>query len=124
MITYVLAALIALIHVYIFILESIVWRRARTRKLFGMSEEDSRIAQPFAFNQGFYNLFLSLAILTGGLMIFVWDRPLEGRILMDYGTASVLGAGLVLFFSAPKMRQAAFIQAGPALLYFSLRFFL
>ena len=115
-----IAALIALIHVYVFFLESILWLKPKTMRLFAVTAEEARINKVFAFNQGFYNLFLAIAILCGLLAIHVLGRE-EGRVLTDYGVASVGGAGLVLFFSAPRSRRAAYIQAVPALCYFLLR---
>ena len=50
----VFAALAALVHVYIFVLESVRWRHPATRKVFGTSEETAAITAPLAHNQGFY----------------------------------------------------------------------
>ncbi|HYW84889.1 MAG TPA: DUF1304 domain-containing protein, partial [Spirochaetia bacterium] len=63
----VLILLPALIHIYIFVLESLLWGRTRTNKVFAISEEDARVTKPMAFNQGVYNLMLAAAIIVGFL---------------------------------------------------------
>jgi putative membrane protein len=115
------AALIALLHIYFFYLESIAWGKPATNKLFRVSDGDAKVLQGMAFNQGFYNLFLAIAIQIG-LGLRFSQRALEGNLLIGYGAASVLGAGFVLFLSGPAYRRSALIQALPALGY--LGFFL
>ena len=53
-----------MLHVYIFVLESLQWTAPRTRATFGTTLEEAEATKLLAFNQGFYNLFL--AIVTGG----------------------------------------------------------
>lgn len=107
------AGAIALIHVYVFALESLLWKKPWVAKAFKMSPADSKANTTFAFNQGFYNLFLSIAIVAG---VVFGERP-----LVDYGVLSVFGAGLVLFISQRKLWRPALIQMGPAVIYFALR---
>ena len=60
------AAVAALIHIYIFYLESIAWESERARAAFGTgSVEEARTTKFMAFNQGFYNLFLALLAIVG-----------------------------------------------------------
>ena len=62
----VLAGLAALVHVYIFYLESIVWTSDKARAIFGTgSREQAEVMKDLAFNQGFYNLFLALVTAIG-----------------------------------------------------------
>src|SRR5688572_547707 len=61
----VFAVLAALLHVYIFVLESFRWTEPSTRKTFGVSEQDAAVLAPMAYNQGFYNLFLAIITLVG-----------------------------------------------------------
>ena len=56
--------LAALVHVYIFVLESVVFRRSGHR-VFGLREQDVPAARDWAYNQGFYNLFLAIGALLG-----------------------------------------------------------
>jgi len=54
------------IHIGIFLLESVLWRPRRTWRSFEVrSEEDAEIARPWALNQGFYNLFLAIGAIAG-----------------------------------------------------------
>lgn len=116
----IVALLIALIHVYVFALESLLWGKPKTNKLFRVSETQAAANRDFAFNQGFYNLFLAIAIFAGlGLIHARGD--LGGRWLVDYGVLSVFGAGVVLFCTGGGRTRPAIIQAGPAVIYFVLR---
>ena len=110
-----IALFTAVIHAYIFILESFLWTRPKTRKVFGMSETQAETTKGLAYNQGFYNLFLSIAIFYGLAM----GQP--GILLVNYAMASVGAAGLVLWISNPRLKRSAAIQLVPAILYFTLR---
>jgi len=116
----IIASLVAIIHVYIFYLESVAWGRPQTNKNFRVSAEEAKACGVFAFNQGFYNLFLSIAI-AAGLLCLRLGYAGEGRALIDYAVASVLGAGTVLLTSAPHLKRAAAAQIAPALIYLLLR---
>ena len=54
------AGLAAVLHVYIFVLESLQWTAPRTRATFGTTLEEAEATKLLAFNQGFYNLFLEI----------------------------------------------------------------
>ena len=55
-------------HVYIFWLEALAFETSRP-KAFGVSAEEAAIMKPWAYNQGFYNLFLAIGTAAGiGLM--------------------------------------------------------
>jgi len=114
------AGLVGLIHIYIFRMESFAWGRPRTNRTFAVTVSEAQVLKTMAFNQGFYNLFLALAIFAG----FIWSRlghKAEGQVLIDYGCLSVFGAAAVLMGSSPKLWRAALIQGGPAALYGILR---
>ncbi len=58
--------LAVIIHVYVFMLESVTWRSPKTWKTFGLpSQEHAEMIRPMAFSQGFYNLFIALGAGTG-----------------------------------------------------------
>lgn len=62
----VLATLAALIHVWFFVMESVWFEQERVWRRFGLtSPEDAAIVRSFAFNQGFYNLFLAVGVGLG-----------------------------------------------------------
>lgn len=118
-----LAALTCLIHVYVFRLESLTWTTPSTRKIFNTTAEQAEHSRLLAFNQGFYNLFFSIAILAGWIVIAGFHRGVEGRTMIDVAMASAFGAGLVLLGSAgKKMWRPVLLQSGPPLLYFLARF--
>lgn len=105
----VFAVLAALLHVYIFVMESLTWTSARTRAAFGTTEEEAETTKLLAFNQGFYNLFLAIvtaigvaAVLTGGTAV--------GAALVFAGVGSMLAAAVVLLASAPDKARAAVTQ--------------
>jgi putative membrane protein len=113
MITVIFASIAALIHVYIFGLESLMWGRPKTNRTFGMTPEAAESNRLFAFNQGFYNLFLAIAAISG--LVIGINVPM-GKTLVMYSLASMVGAALVLIYSNPKLKRPALIQGVPPLL--------
>jgi putative membrane protein len=115
----VLAALAALVHVYIFVLESVRWEDPATRRVFGTTEEIAALTQPLAYNQGFYNLFL--AIVTAAGVALVGSHREAAVALLCAGTGSMLAAALVLITSDRSKARAAVVQGlFPALSLLSL----
>ncbi|HEY5981303.1 MAG TPA: DUF1304 domain-containing protein [Microlunatus sp.] len=106
----VLAGLAALVHVYIFYLESIVWTGARARAVFGTgTREQAEVMKDLAFNQGFYNLFLALVTAIGIVATAVgWTTV--GLTMVFVGTGSMVAAGVVLLLSSPSKAAAALKQ--------------
>lgn len=116
------ALLAALLHFKFFVLESLIWGSPLANKVFKLKPEvaTSEAVRTFAFNMGFYNLFLSLGTVWA-LFLHHHQRP-EGVTLLTFCSASMVGAGLVLFLSGGRRRLlAALVQSGPpALCLFSL----
>ncbi|MGG7101242.1 DUF1304 domain-containing protein [Rhodococcus sp. 24CO] len=107
---YIFAALAAVVHVYIFVLESILWTAPKTRATFGVkSEEEALTTKPLAFNQGFYNLFLAIVSVIG-IVIAATGSASVGIALVLAGTGSMVAAGLVLILSSPDKARAAVVQ--------------
>lgn len=105
----VFAALAALLHVYIFVMESLTWTSPRTRATFGTTPEEAETTRLLAFNQGFYNLFL--AIVTGiGVAAMGTGHGLVGATLVFVGVGSMAAAAVVLLLSAPDKARAAITQ--------------
>ncbi|GAA1912421.1 DUF1304 domain-containing protein [Nocardioides hwasunensis] len=104
----VLAALAALLHVYIWVLESYRWTEPATRKTFGISEADAEITRPLAYNQGFYNLFLAIVTAVG--LLLLGGNHDVGTALALAGTASMLAAALVLVTHDRSKARAAVTQ--------------
>ena len=115
-----LAGFSAVLHIYIFFMESILWGSDRVNKKFGVDAAKAEITRQFAFNQGFYNLFLSVAIILGLFLMHSQGNP-QGQTLMDYAMFSIFGAGAVLLASNPAMWIPATAQALPPLIYGILR---
>jgi putative membrane protein len=105
----VLAVLAALLHVFIFYLESIAWVSERARKTFGTSLEEAQATKQMAFNQGFYNLFLA-ALVFGGVATYAAGAAAVGLTLVLAGVGSMLAAAVVLLSSSPDHRAAAMKQ--------------
>ncbi|HVK35177.1 MAG TPA: DUF1304 domain-containing protein [Microlunatus sp.] len=112
----VLAGLAALVHVYIFWLESIAWTSARARATFGTgSREQAEPLKELAFNQGFYNLFLAI-VTAAGIVATTVGASTVGLTMVFVGTGSMVAAGLVLLLSSPAKAAAALKQLGIPLL--------
>lgn len=105
----VFAALAALLHVYIFTMESLTWTSKRTRAAFGTTAEEAETTKLLAFNQGFYNLFL--AIVTGvGIAAVALGHNAVGVALTFAGVGSMAAAAGVLLASSPDKARAALTQ--------------
>ncbi|WP_458352032.1 DUF1304 domain-containing protein [Pacificispira sp. HM-600] len=111
----VFAGLAALIHVYIFVLESIIWTTPRARATFGTTPEQARQTRELAFNQGFYNLFLAIATGLGIILVAAGNLSV-GATLVLVGTGSMLAASLVLVLSSPAKARAAAVQGATPLI--------
>lgn len=106
----ILAALAAALHVFIFYLEVFAWEGALARKIFGsQSDEELRITAFYAYNQGVYNL--ALAVIAGvGAVLMCAGSTSVGAALALAGTGSMLFAALALGLKSPKHRGAAVKQ--------------
>ena len=105
----VLAGTAALIHVYIFYLESFAWTRKSTRATFGMTAEQAEATRPMALNQGYYNLFLAIVTVVG-IVLTATGSTAAGAALVLAGAGSMAAAALVLVISDPTKRGAALKQ--------------
>ena len=107
------ALLAAALHVFIFCMESLWFMRPSVHKRFGAATTaDAEARRLFAFNQGFYNLFLAIGIFAGLALLHIGGNITVGRTLVLFSCACMVGAGVVLFFSARRqMLRAAVIQA-------------
>ena len=65
MIANVLVALVALIHLYIVVLEMFLWDKPYGRKVFGNTAEFAAASKVLAANQGLYNGFLAAGLIWG-----------------------------------------------------------
>jgi putative membrane protein len=111
------AALVAgLIHAWFFVLESLWFMRPTVWRRFGIdSDDEARIVRSFAYNQGFYNLFLAAGVAIGFALVAVGD-PISGRAIMLFACGSMIAAGIVLYLHNPALPRAAAIQVVPPLI--------
>ncbi len=102
----VFVALIALLHVYILVLEMFLWATPRGRRAFGTTQEFAEQSKVLAANQGLYNGFLAAGL--------VWGLTLgpAGYSVKLFFLGCVFVAGLYGGFTAT--RKILFIQAIPA----------
>ncbi|MET4702681.1 DUF1304 domain-containing protein [Frigoribacterium sp. UYMn621] len=102
----------ALLHVYIFTLESVNWTKPATWRIFGIrSQADADTIKPMAFNQGFYNLFLAVEVGLGVAVLAV-SLPVAITLIV-VGAGSMVLAALVLLLSSKTTRRSALIQGVP-----------
>lgn len=104
----ILIALIALLHVYFVLLETVLFK-TRGRRVFGLSAEKAEIMAPAMSNQGCYNGFLVAALVIGLL------HPDHHIALLFnvYGLTCIIVAGI--WGAVTVKRTILYIQALPAL---------
>ena len=101
-----LALLVAMIHVYIMVLEMVFWDTPRGHRVFRTTQEFATASKVMAFNQGLYNGFLAAGVLIGLAM---------GNIALTvFSLVCVVVAGAVGF--ATGVKSAFYFQAIPATL--------
>jgi len=106
-----LAGIAALLHVYIWTMESITWKQPATWKRFGLeSQTDADTTAPMAYNQGYYNLFLAVIAIIGIVLVVVADRDDAGWALLIAACGSMAAASLVLLSTGAGYARAAATQ--------------
>ena len=112
----VFVGLAALVHVYIFYLESIAWSKPKTWKAFGLrSQSDADVVKPMAYNQGYYNAFLALGAIAG-IVLIAAGLVQSGIALAIFAALSMVLAATVLITSNAKLARAAVLQGGAPLI--------
>lgn len=120
----VVVALAALLHVYIFVLESVRWMQPSTWRIFNVRDrEQAEILRPMAYNQGFYNLFLAIGAVAGLVLYFDGNLPNVARALVLFSTASMAAAAIVLTTTGPGYLRPALVQGTLPLIGFVLFLF-
>ncbi|MBN9108136.1 MAG: DUF1304 domain-containing protein [Pseudonocardia sp.] len=103
----VVVALVALLHLYILVLEMFLWRTPRARAAFGTTPEFADATATLAANQGLYNGFLAAGLIWS--LIAGGDL---GHAVALFFLACVLVAGL--YGGLTASRRILFVQAAPA----------
>lgn len=106
----VLVGLVALIHVYILVLEMFLWDTPKGRKVFNTTPEFAAQSKVLAANQGLYNGFLGAGLIWS-LLLGVGSGA-AGRPVALFFLGCVLVAGL--YGAATSSRKILFVQALPA----------
>ena len=114
--------LTAILHILFFKLESIDFMKPKTLRRFGLNSTSGAFVKTWAFNHGFYNLFLALGLLYSMFLINTGQIE-SGKVLANFILLLIVGAGVILAISAPKKYVAAITQAVPALLGILFIFF-
>ena len=108
-----LIALIALLHAYFVLLETVLFK-TRGRRVFGLSAEKAEIMAPAMSNQGCYNGFLVAALLLG----LLHPDPAIARAFAVFGLVCVAVAGV--WGAVTVKRSILYIQALPAVVALAL----
>lgn len=106
----------AIVHVYIFYLESVAWSKPKTWKAFGLrTQAEADTVKPMAYNQGYYNAFLALGAIAG-IVLIATGLAQSGIALALFAALSMVLAATVLITSSPKLARAALLQGGAPLI--------
>jgi putative membrane protein len=101
---------VALIHIYILILEMFLWDKPAGLRTFGLSKEFAAASKTLAANQGLYNGFLAAGLL--------WGLSAGDIRVQIFFLGCVLIAGVYGALTAAK--KILFVQALPALIALTL----
>ena len=114
-VTQIFAIVAGLFHVVAFVMESLLFRRPQVQRvMLGRTNVEPGVFL-WAFNQGFYNLFVAAGAI-GGVIAYHADQAVAGRAVTLYACAFMAAAGVVLFVSDRRLWRGALGQAGPPLI--------
>lgn len=102
----IVVALVALLHVYILILEMFLWDKPAGLRAFNQTQERASATKVLAANQGLYNGFLAAGLFWG------LSLGTDGTDVKVFFLLCILIAGIYGAITANK--KILFIQAFPA----------
>jgi putative membrane protein len=102
----VVVGLVALVHVYILVLEMFLWETPTGLRVFGQTKEAAAASKVLAANQGLYNGFLAAGLMWG------LSLGADGTDVKVFFLACVLIAGV--YGALTANRRILFVQAIPA----------
>ena len=102
----IVVGLVALLHVYILVLEMFLWEKPAGLRAFGQTAESAAASKVLAANQGLYNGFLAAGLFWG------LSLGAAGTGVKVFFLLCVLVAGL--YGAATASRKILFVQAVPA----------
>ena len=99
---------VALIHIYIMVLEMFLWTKPAGLRAFRLTPEKAEASRVLAMNQGLYNGFLAAGLL--------WSLVAshDGFLIAVFFLACVFVAGV--FGAITANRKILYVQALPALI--------
>jgi putative membrane protein len=100
------SGVVALIHLYILVLEMFLWDRPQGMKAFGTTPELAAQTKVLAANQGLYNGFLAAGLIWG-----IWLSEAGDPVKLFF-LLCVVAAGL--YGAATVSRKILFVQTIPA----------
>ncbi len=103
-----LALLIGALHVYILIMEMMLWETPRVMRVFGITPEFAAQTKTLAANQGLYNGFLAAGLFWG-----IWQGT-DGRGVLAFFLICVVVAGV--YGGVTVSKRIFMVQALPAIL--------
>lgn len=104
-----LTALVALLHVWFFVLEIFLWNTPYGRRAFGLTPEFAAASRKLAMNQGLYNGFLAAGLIWG-----LGAGGEVGSAVRVFFLGCVVVAGV--FGAATANRKILYVQALPAVM--------
>ncbi len=102
--------IVALIHVYILVLEMFLWEKPAGLRAFGLTKEFATATRTLAANQGLYNGFLAAGVIWG-----LWTGNIG---VQQFFLGCVLVAGVYGAITANV--RILWVQALPALIALAL----
>jgi len=102
----IVVGLIALVHVYILVLEMFLWDKPAGLRAFGQTREAATASKVLAANQGLYNGFLAAGLIWG------LSLGATGTAVKVFFLCCVLVAGV--YGAATASRKILYVQAVPA----------
>lgn len=108
MIGSILTGIVALIHLYILVLEMFLWDKPQGMKAFGTTPAFAAESKMLAANQGLYNGFIAAGLIWGIWLGEAGD-PIKMFFLLCVAVAGVFGAVTV-------GRKILFVQTIPAVI--------
>lgn len=102
--------LAAVLHIGIFVMESIGWTRRAVWRRFGVQNQAAaETTKALAYNQGFYNLFLAIGAIVGVVLFGIGWHDV-GRTLIVFTLGTMAAAAVVLVTTGAGYVRAALVQ--------------
>ena len=107
LVTQILIAVVALLHLYFLALEMFFWDKPLGRRVFNLTPEFAAASKALAANQGLYNGFLAAGLVWG----VVAAPPFALSIRVFFLSCAVIAG---VFGGATVSRRIVIVQALPA----------